>query len=66
MIKKLHFYKYYNFFFFCRCSAIENLVQAITQEPVESDQLHILVQCLHAIFLHDLSTPIYTGSLTNE
>ncbi|XP_057365693.1 integrator complex subunit 3-like [Daphnia carinata] len=49
-----------------RCSAVENLVQSISQDPLESEQAQMLVQCLHAIFLHDLSTtPLLTGHQIN-
>nr|CAG4641495.1 EOG090X0205 [Eurycercus lamellatus] len=50
-----------------RCSAVENLVQTISQDPLENDQVQLLVKCLHAIFLHDLTTtPFFTGALTQE
>lgn len=50
-----------------RCSAVENLVQTISQDPLESDQVQLLVQSLHAIFQHDFSTaPFLTGVLTPE
>lgn len=50
-----------------RCSAVENLVQTISQDPLENDQVQLLVQSLHAIFQHDLTTsPLVTGSLTQE
>nr|SVE79976.1 EOG090X0205 [Daphnia magna] len=49
-----------------RCSAVENLVQSISQDPLGSDQSQMLVQCLHAIFLHDLNTtPLLTGHQIN-
>jgi len=40
-----------------RCSAIEHLVQAVTQEPPDADQLQLLVHCLNAIFVQDLTLP---------
>nr|CAG4636812.1 EOG090X0205 [Ceriodaphnia reticulata]SVE72794.1 EOG090X0205 [Ceriodaphnia reticulata] len=50
-----------------RCSAVENLVQSISQDPLGSEQAQMLVQCLHAIFLHDLSTtPLLTGPINPE
>nr|CAG4642335.1 EOG090X0205 [Evadne anonyx] len=49
-----------------RCSAVENLMQTITQEPIDSDQLQLLVLCLHTIFLHDLTSPLFSGTLTQE
>lgn len=50
-----------------RCSAVENLVQTISQEPLESDQVQLLVQSLHAIFQHDLTTsPFFTGDVKPE
>lgn len=50
-----------------RCSAVENLVQTISQDPLENDQVQLLVQSLHAIFQHDFSTaPFLTGVLTPE
>jgi len=49
-----------------RCSAVENLMQSITQEPMDSDQLQLLVLCLHTIFLHDLTSPLFSGTLTQE
>ena len=50
-----------------RCSAVESLVQTVSQDPLENDQVQLLVQSLHAIFQHDLTTsPFFTGSLTPE
>nr|CAG4650774.1 EOG090X0205 [Simocephalus serrulatus]SVE94097.1 EOG090X0205 [Simocephalus serrulatus] len=50
-----------------RCSAVENLVQSISQDPLGSEQAQMLVQCLHAIFVHDLSTtPLLTGPINPE
>lgn len=50
-----------------RCSAVENLVQTLTQEPLESEQVQMLVQCLHAIFAYDLTTtPLVGTNLSQE
>jgi len=49
-----------------RCSAIENLVQAITQDQLENDQLQVLAQCLHTIFMQDQTMPILTGVMPNN
>nr|CAG4646849.1 EOG090X0205 [Megafenestra aurita]SVE92248.1 EOG090X0205 [Megafenestra aurita] len=50
-----------------RCSAVENLVQSISQDPLGSEQAQMLVVCLNAIFLHDLSTtPLLTGPINPE
>lgn len=50
-----------------RCSAVENLVQSISQDPLGSEQAQMLVQCLHAIFVHDLSTtPLLIGPINPE
>jgi len=41
-------------------------MQTITQEPIDGDQLQLLVLCLHTIFLHDLTSPLFSGTLSQE